>query len=69
VKLALKPDTKWDIEFSDLISTVGVSGFNGLGCPVAHAAPEIHMAYGSAGLACHELMALVIADNANRTVA
>lgn len=69
MKLALTPDTRWDIAFPDLISTVGASGFTALGCPVPHATLQTHQAYESAGLACHELMALMITDDGDRTLA
>lgn len=69
MKLALTPDTRWEVAFTDLISTVGASGFTALGCPSAHATQETHRALEVAGLDCHELMALMITDNAERTLA
>jgi sugar phosphate isomerase/epimerase len=69
VKLALTPDTRWDIEFAELIPVVGASGFTALGCPAGQATEQTRQAFGDAGLQCHELMALLITADAERTLA
>ncbi|OBH51774.1 hypothetical protein A5685_15770 [Mycobacterium colombiense] len=69
MRLALTPDTSWKVDFQDLVPIVGEAGFDALGCPVAHATNETRWAFGSAGLRCHELMALVITGNADKTIA
>lgn len=69
VKLGLTPDTQWDAGFDDVIAAARVGGFAGLGCPAAHASPNTQRAYESVGLTCHELLALVITDHAEKTLA
>lgn len=69
MKLALSPDNQWDIDFGELIPLVGSVGFAGLGCPANQAAAHTHQRYVKAGLACHEMTALFITENASRTVA
>jgi sugar phosphate isomerase/epimerase len=68
VKLALTPDTRWDIAFADLIPIVGGSGFTALGCPVPQATEQTRLAFRDVELDCHELMALMITDDAERTL-
>jgi sugar phosphate isomerase/epimerase len=68
VKLALTPDTRWDIDFGDLIPLVGASGFGALGCPAPQATAQTRQAFDDAALECHELMALMITDDAERTL-
>ncbi len=68
VELALTPDTRWDIPFGDLIPVVGHSGFTALGCPAARATPATRREFTGAGLVCHELMALMITEDAERTL-
>lgn len=68
MQLALTPDTRWDIPFGELIPVVGRSGFTALGCPSAQASPRTRRAFEDAGLACHELMALLITRDAERTL-
>ena len=68
MELALTPDTRWDIPLSDLIPIVGRSGFTALGCPAARATPATRREFTGAGLVCHELMALLITRDAERTL-
>ena len=68
MKLALTPDTRWNVDFADLIPVVGASGFTALGCPAGQANEQTRQAFDDAGLQCHELMALLITDDVERTV-
>jgi sugar phosphate isomerase/epimerase len=65
----LTPDTQWDTEFSELIPIVATAGFEALGCPAREATAETRRGFDAAGLACHELMAVVITDDGDRTLA
>ncbi len=69
MKLSLTPDTQWDIEFGELIPMVGAAGFGALGCPAREATAEARRGFDAAGLSCHELMALVVTDDGDRTLA
>jgi sugar phosphate isomerase/epimerase len=64
----MTPDTNWDMEFSALIPAVAAAGFDGLGCPLPEATPATRRNFDAAALRCHELMALVITDDAGRTL-
>src|SRR4051794_32472192 len=64
----MTPDTKWDIEFSALIPAVAAAGFDGLGCPLREATPATRRGFDAVALPCHELMAMVITDDVDRTV-
>ena len=69
VNLALTPDVRWEIELADLARETSAAGFRGLGCPATRAGTDARAAYDVAGLECHELMALVITENADKTIA
>jgi sugar phosphate isomerase/epimerase len=69
VRLAVTPDSRWEIAIPDLVKAVGAAGFVGLGCPGGRASFETRVAYDNAGMTCHEVKALVISDDAERTVA
>ena len=69
VKLAVTPDTRWEIEGPDLVASTRAAGFVGLGSPLGRADADARAAYDEAGLRCHEIMALVITDDAERTIA
>jgi sugar phosphate isomerase/epimerase len=69
VDLALTPDVRWDIEVADLAQQTSAAGFTGLGCLATRAGADARAAYDLAGLQCHEIMALVITESADKTVA
>jgi sugar phosphate isomerase/epimerase len=68
VRLAITPDSKWQIEIEALVEAAQAAGFTGLGIPVGRVNEAAHKAYEEAGLTCHEIMALVINDDAARTL-
>jgi sugar phosphate isomerase/epimerase len=69
VNLALTPDTRWEIGLADLAQQTRAAGFTALGCPATRAGGEARQAYDAAGLRCHELMALVVTESADGTIA
>ena len=69
IRLAVTPDSRWEIGVDALVAAVRAAGFAGLGSPVSWVSAAARGAYDAAGLACHEIMALVISDDVARTVA
>jgi len=69
VRLALTPDSRWEIDVEALVPAARSAGFVGLGIPVTWVSEAARRAYDAAGLACHEIMALIISGDAARTVA
>jgi sugar phosphate isomerase/epimerase len=69
VNLALTPDIRWDIDVADLAQETRTAGFTSLGCPATRAGIEARAAYDAAHLRCHELMALIITENPDKTIA
>ncbi|OAA27453.1 hypothetical protein UG55_1008104 [Frankia sp. EI5c] len=69
VELALTPDSRWDIETGGLVRAARDAGFTALGIPAGRVDSHAASTYGSAGLSCHELMALVVSDDEAATVA
>jgi sugar phosphate isomerase/epimerase len=67
VRLALTPDSRWAIDTEDLVRVTHDAGFVGLGCPLGRASLETRSLYVASELECHEIMALVITDDAERT--
>jgi sugar phosphate isomerase/epimerase len=68
VELALTPDSRWNIDTEGLVRAARDAGFSALGMPAGRADPAAAQALASAGLRCHELMALVVSDDAAATV-
>jgi sugar phosphate isomerase/epimerase len=69
VRLALTPDSRWEVDVDALVPAVRSAGFVGLGIPIGWVTEGARAAYDAAGLACHEVLALVITGDAARTVA
>jgi sugar phosphate isomerase/epimerase len=69
VRLAISPDSRREIDVTALVAATRAAGFAGLGIPVGRVSDAARGAYDAAGLACHEIMALVISDDVARTVA
>lgn len=68
VELGLTPDGGWDIDTPGLVEAARSAGFRTLGLGLNRAGPEAVAAYGVAGLRCHELLALIVSDNEERTL-
>jgi sugar phosphate isomerase/epimerase len=69
VQIALTPDNRRDDELPDLVEATAEAGFTSLGISGSRAAAHARYVYDGAGLGCHEIMALVITDDAERTLA
>lgn len=69
VSLALTPDTRWDISVDELAGMTKSAGFESLGILSPRATPDARAAFDRAGLRCHEIMALFISRNAEKTLA
>jgi sugar phosphate isomerase/epimerase len=69
VQIALTPDNRRDEELPDLVKAVADAGFTSLGISGSRAGADARSLYESAGLGCHEIMALAITDDAERTLA
>lgn len=65
--IALTPDRRWDIELAGLVPVVRDAGFTSLGIGARRADATARAAYDLAGLDCHEVMALVVTDDAEAT--
>jgi sugar phosphate isomerase/epimerase len=68
VELGLTSDGSWDIGTAELIEAARAAGFSALGVGVGRADRDAALAYREAGLQCHELMALMVSDNEDRTL-
>lgn len=69
VKLAVSPDARWEAGLPELVEATRAAGFVGLGLPARQAGPDAARLYEDAGLRCHEILALVITDDAERSLA
>jgi sugar phosphate isomerase/epimerase len=68
VELALTPDGRWAVGIDALIGAARGAGFSGLGLSAALASHQVADAYSANGLRCHELLALVLSDDASETI-
>jgi sugar phosphate isomerase/epimerase len=68
VEIGLTSDGSWEIETSDLVTAVRTAGFSALGVGVNRVDDAAADAFRRAGLHCHELLALVISDNEEKTL-
>jgi sugar phosphate isomerase/epimerase len=69
VQIALTPDNRRDEELPDLVAAAAGAGFTSLGISGSRADTHARSLYEGAGLGCHEIMALVITDDAEKTLA
>ena len=69
MQLALTPDGRWDFGTTDLVSAAGVAGFTAVGVNADRVDAASVDAYASAGVRCHELLALVVGDDEAATMA
>jgi sugar phosphate isomerase/epimerase len=68
VQIALTPDSRRDEELPDLVTAAAGAGFTSLGMSGSRAGTHARSVYDAAALGCHEIMALVITDDAERTL-
>jgi sugar phosphate isomerase/epimerase len=69
VQLAVTPDSRWEVPLPDLASATRREGFVGLGLPARWAGPDARSVCDAAGVRCHEILALVITADEERTLA
>jgi sugar phosphate isomerase/epimerase len=69
VQLALTPDGRWDFATPELVSAAATAGFTAVGINSERVDAAAVQAYASAGVTCHELLALVVTDDEAATVA
>jgi sugar phosphate isomerase/epimerase len=69
VRLALTPDGGRNDEPDALAEAAAAAGFQALGVSGRAAGPDTQRAWARAGLACHEILALAVTADAERTVA
>jgi sugar phosphate isomerase/epimerase len=69
VQIALTPDNRRGEELPDLVKSAAEAGFTSLGISGSRAGAQARSVYEGAGLACHEIMALAITNDAERTLA
>jgi sugar phosphate isomerase/epimerase len=63
LELALTPDGRWDISTEALIDATATAGFGALGIAAPRAVAGTREQLAAAGLRCHELLALQLADD------
>lgn len=68
VELNLTPDTRWTLDAEDLVPMTAAAGFSGLGMKGAKITADAPAIYASAGIRCHEVMALLITDDDEATL-
>src|SRR5438046_1843164 len=69
VELALTPDLRRDVEVEGQVDAARQAGFTSLGIFADRAGEGARSTCGSAGMRCHEVLALVITDNEEATLA
>ena len=62
MELGLTPDTRWKTDAAALVEAVSATGFTMLGTTSLLVTPDTPTLYRRAGLGCHELLGLVVAD-------
>jgi sugar phosphate isomerase/epimerase len=68
VELGLTPDSRWDTDLGGLVDAAQQAGFSALGVAVGNVDGEAAARYDAAGLRCHEVLALLLVDDADATV-
>lgn len=68
VELALTPDGRWDTDLPGLVEAASEAGFDALGVSAGAVDNGTAPLLASAGLRCHELLALMVSDDEDATV-
>jgi sugar phosphate isomerase/epimerase len=68
VRLAITPDGKWSHPTGELVSAASTAGISALGISADRVDAAAALAYTSAGLDCHEVLALVFGDDEAETM-
>jgi len=69
VEIGLTPDGRWDTGFDGLVDAAGAAGFSALGVAAGQVDAGTASALAAGGLRCHELLALMVSDDAGATLA
>ena len=69
VELALTPDGRWPATQTELVAASAAAGFSALGVGMDRVDDSVVAAYREHGLRCHEVLALLLDDDADATVA
>ena len=69
VEVALTSDGQWESGTGQLVEAAHQAGFTALGVHASRAGSEAAAAYDSAGMRCHELLALLFSDDEPATLA
>ena len=69
VELALTPDARWAVSVQSLVESAGAAGFTAVGVSGDRVDAGTRAAYASAGVRCHEVLALIVGDDEAATVA
>jgi sugar phosphate isomerase/epimerase len=68
VQLALTPDGRWGYPTAELVSAAGAAGFNAVGINADRVDRAAVESYRSAGLLCHQVLALIVGDDETATL-
>jgi sugar phosphate isomerase/epimerase len=68
VQLALTPDGRWGYPTAELVSAARGAGFNAVGINADRVDGAAVESYRSAGLLCHEVLALIVGDDETATL-
>lgn len=69
IRLALTPDPRWTAGAAEVASAAAGAGFDAVGLGPNQATPQAGAALADAGIRCHELLALIITKDEQRTLA
>jgi sugar phosphate isomerase/epimerase len=68
VELAITPDRRWRVSAPELAALAAVEGFVALGIAAGSADVEAFAAYERAGVRCHEVLSVVVNEDAEETL-
>jgi sugar phosphate isomerase/epimerase len=69
IELALTPDSLADVAVSEFISAAGHAGFASVGLATTSVTPEVVPLLDRAGVRCLDVLALIVSDDRDRTLA
>src|SRR4051812_30253506 len=68
-ELALTPDSLADVAVDDFVAAAGAAGFAAVGLAAANATRDVTPVLERSGVRCHDVLALIVSDDCERTVA
>ncbi|MEO3760388.1 TIM barrel protein [Mycobacterium sp. B14F4] len=69
IELALTPDARWPFALPELLASAAAAGFTSVGVNGDQVDDDVRGAFAASGLACHEVMALIVGDDEAAAVA